>query len=190
MTISIRQDGTDVTARMPSLRELNGVLEAPRSPLAYKALAKACILVPTYGELAKRKPACGPALGMVVIQASGLLADVLEMDEADIPAEVAEAIVALEGKGFVDLQAVKAEVGGVSHVFVQRMAREPEVDAYLKSETAEAAKTLVETITTYPTKEMGGVVALQQDAPGLYVALAKYALRRAGLVDDIVLGEA
>lgn len=189
MTIQIRQDGTDITARQPTLRELNGILDAPKSPLAYKTLAKSCLLTPTLGELTKKKPACGPALGMLIAQASGLLADVIELDEDDIPRDVAESFVALESKGFRNLKVVRADVGGVVRHFVQRMATETEVDAYLRSETAEAAKTLVETITTYPTKEMGGVVALQQEAPGLYMALARYALRRAGLLDEAILGE-
>ena len=190
MSINIKQDGRAITARMPTLAELDGIIEAPRSPIAYKTLAKACCLTPTYGELAKAKPACGPGLGMVIAGASGLAAEVVELGEDDIPREVAEAIVAAEGKGFRDLQALTTEVGGVVRHFVQRMPKETDCDKYMRSETAAAAKTFCEVITVYPTKEAGGVESLQQEAPGLYVPLAKYALQRAGLLDEATLGEA
>lgn len=189
MTIAIKQDGRDVSARYPTLAELNGILEAPRAPLAYKAIAKACCIVPTLGELTKAKPACGPALGMLIVTASGLLADVVVVEEDDIPADVAEAVVAAEAKGFANLLTLRTEVGGIVRYFVQRMAKEGDVDKYLRSETMEAAKTLVETITVYPTAEMGGTAALQQEAPGLYMPLAKAALRHAGMLDEIQLGE-
>jgi hypothetical protein len=189
VTISLKLDGIEISARMPTLRELSSVADAPQSPLAYKAVAKACMLVPTLGELAKRKPAAGISIGAAILEAAGMLADAVELDESEIPHDVAESIVALEGKGFTDLQALRIDHGGVTRHFVQRMPTEREVDTYMKAETAEAAKVLADAVTTFPTKEMGGITAIQQEAPALYVVLAKFALRRAGLLDEAILGE-
>ncbi len=188
--IHLKQDGRPVVCRMPTLDELTALLSNnPKNPVELKKLAKACISTPSYKELAVEKPACGPAIGLVIVGCSGLLADIEELDEDDIPPEMAGAWVAMNEKGLRGLKALRTEVEGIVRYFIQSLATERNVDAYMAHETnLVAAKKFVEPITCYPAPEV--LSGLQQEAPGLYYQLAKYALRNAGLVDEVDLGEA
>lgn len=191
--IHFKVNGQPASARMPTMAELTTLIaEGLESPLALKKLAKACVVSPTYAEVSKGRAAIGPQLGIILAGSAGMGAPVVELDteDDDIPEEVAAAFVALEAKGMEELAILRTTIttpqGDVDSYFIQRMPNERACDEYMKHEkSVEGAKKMVETITAYPEK----TAHLQQEAPGLYVSLARHALRRAGLFEAIELGE-
>lgn len=190
MTISFRAFGHDVTARTPTIAELSA-WKASKTTEAFKKIARACVLTPPFGVLVKTKAGAPYPVGKAILEACGMLGVTPvelvaseDADENEVPADVAAAMVAAEAKGFRDLQAIAVDHGGIVRHFIQRPAREREVDDFLrKDESVEAAKALAEAVTVWPEK-------LELDeVPGLYNVVGTYAIQRAGVMEDVALGE-
>lgn len=185
--IKLVQDGTEITSKMPSIHQLDGILSRLRDVMEYKKLAKSCVEDPPFDVLMKARPASGPAIGKALVEASGLLETAYAIDEDDLTEEQAAAVHEAEKRNFKGVVCCRVTVGGYERWFVQRSPREADCDQYLKSESVAAAKNLVEVITTHPAR--AELDTLLQEAPGLYHVLARFAMQRAGFDEAALLGE-
>jgi len=171
-----------LSARMPTLDEIQAVRKENGSASAFKDMARAC--VPNLSEVLRLKPAAGPKIGMLVFAASGTGAEVRKLGEDELDGEMAVGYVEAEKKGFGALHPISVEHRGEQIELILREPREVECDAIAAKESARAFKALIDKITVWGAKDF------QDRAPGLYVALGIYILEAVGLNEEATLGEA
>lgn len=189
MTISIQFDGHDIQARVPTLADLSKLregLSGKRDSIAeaFKQFAKACIITPPFRDILKAKPAAGFTLGKTILEACGGKAEPYVLEEDELDEQVAAAMVAAETKGFQGLTPIVIGHKEEAHVLILRAAKEREIDAYFKTESAEAAQTLVKACAVFPDP-----VDFDRTTPGLYLGLANFIVEQAGFRDEAALGE-
>ena len=190
MTIQISFDSFEIQARIPTLAEISKLRESftgrrDSFAEAFKQFAKACIITPPFKEILKAKPAAGFTLGKAIFEACGGKAEpyILPEDELDEP--TAAALVAAEGKNFQGLTPVVIGHKEEAHVLILRAAKEREIDEYFKTESAEAAQSLVKKCTVHPDP-----VDFDRTTPGFYLGLANFIVEQAGFRDEALVGEA
>ena len=182
-----------VEARMPTLDELAMMTAREGDYEAMQKLAKAC--VPKYAELRKRFPACSVVLAAEILVGCGSGAPLTVLTEDEIEDEaMAKAYLAAQQK--LELQeqrtgvacplyALTVSVGDESFAFVLRGLNERETDDYMKSEGPHQAKALHKKVRVYSSRD-----DIDEQAPGLYMNLARFLLDRAGLLDGELVGKA
>lgn len=180
--ISITIAGMQLSARMPTLDELQAVRKEQGSAPAFKDLARAC--VSNLSDVLKAKPAAGPKIGMLIFAASGTGAELRKLGEDELEGDMAAGFVEAEKKGFGTLHPIAVDHGGERFELILREPREVECDAIAAKESARAYKALIDKITVWGARDF------QDRAPGLYVALGIYILEAVGLNEEATLGEA
>mgnify|MGYP000101909381 CR=1 FL=1 len=181
----VRALGQTLTGRWPTLDEIAAA--ADRDPGELKKLAKACL--PGADELIKEKPALSMKLGLVVLAACGVAGPLIEVQEEELEDgdPCVPAWAEAQKKGFERLHLVRysRKSPAFDASFLMREPREREVDEYLANETFQASKAFAAKLCVF-----GDIDALSENAPGLVRCLSMFVLQKAGLNDDVLVGEA
>ncbi len=187
--------GVVVTPHVPTLAQLTTVRKG-RS-VDHEAMKTFCqnVLPPDqYKALCKRAPASFAGLGQEILKACGFEATISLLDEGELVGEHMAAYVAQEKKSAQlypdeddprrELLPITATAGDLSIEAILRPVMAAEVDDFRKLNTAEAAKKLCQKITVW-----GNLDEIESTAPALYIAIAEFALDRAGDFEAKRLGE-
>jgi hypothetical protein len=181
--------GRSVSARMPTLDEVSAYRKGSGHENLRTARKFIAGLLDEEGKaLLGEKPGAALPLGIAIGKACGMLAPVVEAEEAEMTDDEAAAYVAAQGKGFASLHCYRVSVPGVEMAIVCREPRETEIDTHLRDELApQSAKTLVTKACVWSSTPIGD---LDEKAPGAYIPIAHALLAAAGMTSEVELGEA
>lgn len=190
--IKIKAGDYELSFRYPTLDEI----AAFRQNDGTKSLRVARKLVDACGDASdflSAKPAAALKLALHILKASGMLAEVSELEEHELDEQMAAAYVAAQDKGFTGLHCYSYAERGASHRLILREPRERELDEYMKDELGpRAAQNLVVACCVWadedgPSRQRA--LAIEKTAPGLYIPLALLLCHAAGMTAEIELGE-
>lgn len=191
--VSLTFRGVKLSFRLPTLAELTTFLETwstPRASAGHRALLRSCAADrDALRDVLERAPAGHVVLGNALLDACGLTATVTELEEGEIADEaMARAFVEAQRReegSKLGLHAIVSDVGPVRLRVITRDPTEREVDSHAANERdAAACAKLVRSLTVW------GDLGAAEDAPGLFVVLANYAMQAAGLGEQVLVGEA
>lgn len=179
--------------RVPELEELAKLIQADDEDksAAYRKFIKSCAqdkgAIVDYME---RHTTAHLAIGPAILKECGHDVELTELEEDEIKdAEMAAALVAIQTKEHdskLALHPIVADVGPVKLRIIMRDPTEREVDSLIpKLNDGFECRAAVQSLTCW-----GSLDRLDHDAPGLWMALAKFALAAAGMVEKALVEKA
>lgn len=174
--------------------DLLGALQANRNGLdEMRALCKGALVSPTLADLEKKSPACARPLARMIAGLYGLSdpSEVLELEENDIDPALAAVMVEREAAGFSGLYAMRfvpdPALKEEPLTLLLRAAKSArDLDEVNRNPHSHAAAVAV-------TKRLcvhGPIEELEKRFPGAFGPIALMILSKAGLVEELTVGEA